>query len=549
MLRTLMLLLAGLLSGAFLTLTLIRKPLTAAMVAQAEQIIGLEFTPAERDSMLPLLEQNRAAFDSLRKQSFPNSLLPALVFDPLPPGVSLPAGEDRFSPLPPPPAVLPADREALAFYSVRQLSELIRSRQITSVELTRFFLDRIKRYDPVLHCAITLMEAPALEQAARMDRELQSGLYRGPLHGIPYGAKDLLFTRQAPTSFGAAPYRGQQAEEDAAVIRKLDAAGAVLVAKLSLGELAMDDVWFGGRTRNPWNPETGSSGSSAGSASAVAAGLVPFAIGSETWGSIVSPATVCGVTGLRPSFGMVSRQGAMALSWSMDKLGPMARTAEDCAFVFEAIRGRDPHDPSTVQVPFRYHPAGLPRKLRIGYLRDDFGKTYRGKAQDEAALAQLRAMGHELVPVAFSEFPDISFLLMAEAAAAFDELTRSNRDDLLAQQGRYNWPNFYRSARLIPAVEYIQANRHRSRLIAEAHRVLQTVDLIVAPSLEGNSLLLTNLTGHPSVTLPNGFDPKDRLPTSITFIGRLYEDGPLLALAQQYQQATRFHLEHPVLPR
>ncbi|MDX1906236.1 MAG: amidase [Bacteroidia bacterium] len=548
MLRTVLLLITGLLTGAFLTLAVTHHPITSSMIAQTGDLIGLTFSPAERDSMIPMLERNRSNFEALRSHAFPNDLLPVTVFDPLPPGQALPVGKDRFIPAEATPTILPANQDELAFYTVRQLGTLIRTRQITSVALTRFFLDRLKRYDPALHCVVTLTEATALAQAARLDSELVAGHYRGPLHGIPYGAKDLLAVRGYPTTFGATPYRHQQFEEDATIIRKLDTAGAVLLAKLSLGELAMDDVWYGGRTRNPWNPETGSSGSSAGSAAAVAAGLLPFAIGSETWGSIVSPATVCGVTGLRPSFGVVSRRGAMALSWTMDKLGPMARTVEDCAFVHQVIHGRDLMDPATVAVPFQYDLTARPRRLRIGYLAEDFEQHYRGKQQDQATLDQLRALGHELVPISFPGFPDISFLLMAEAAAAFDELTRSNQDDLLAQQGRYNWPNFYRSARFIPAVEYIQANRLRTSLISQAHQIMQSVDIVVAPSLEGSSLLLTNLTGHPSVTLPNGFDPGDHLPTSITFIGQLYEDGPLLMAAQQYQQATTFHLEHPRLP-
>ncbi|TAE52532.1 MAG: amidase, partial [Bacteroidetes bacterium] len=498
--RSLFLILSGALCGAFVTFTLTQRPITSAMIAEAEALIGLSFTPAERDSMREGLEDARESFDSLRAESIPNSLPPAFVFNPLPQGFQVPTGPDVVR-IGKKKVMLPANREELAFYSARDLGELVRSRQITSVELTRFFIARLRRYDPQLHCVVNYMEESALARAAEMDKETAAGKSRGPLHGVPYGAKDLLATRLAATTFGATPYKDQQFAYDATVLRKLEEAGAILVAKLSLGELAMDDTWFGGRTRNPWNPETGSSGSSAGSASAVSAGLLPFAIGSETWGSIVSPATICGVTGLRPTFGQVSRYGAMALSWTMDKLGPMARSAEDCALVYHVIHGADPLDASSRQTPFRYDNTQPFKKLRIGYLKEDFSGNYAGRAADEKVLELLRSQGHELVPMSLPDCPDISFLLTAEAAAAFEELTLSNRDDLLVQQGKYNWPNFYRTARFVPAVEYIQANRLRSRLIEQTHAALKGFDLIVAPSLEGSSLLLTNLTGHPSITV------------------------------------------------
>ncbi|RMH75023.1 MAG: amidase, partial [Calditrichaeota bacterium] len=441
---------------------------------------------------------------------------------------------------------LPQNREDLAFYSVAELAALIKSRKISSLELTRFFLERLKKYGPRLECVITLTEELALEQARRADAEIAAGKYRGPLHGIPYGAKDLLAVRGYPTTWGAMPYKDQVIDEDATVIQRLEEAGAVLVAKLTLGALAWGDVWFGGKTRNPWNLEQGSSGSSAGSAAATAAGLVPFAIGTETWGSIVSPSTRCGVTGLRPTFGRVSRTGAMALSWSMDKIGPICRTVEDCAIVFNAIYGPDGIDQSVVDLPFNYSPDIDITRLRIGYLKSAFEADHETKPFDDAALEVLRSMGVELIPIELPELPtwNLSFILTAEAAAAFDELTRSNRDDLMVRQIKNAWPNVFRHSRFIPAVEYINANRIRYLLIQEMDKVMRQVDVYVAPSF-GENLLLTNLTGHPCVVVPNGFK-EDGTPVSISFIGKLYGEAEVLAVAKRYQEATGFHRKHPV---
>jgi len=367
------------------------------------------------------------------------------------------------------------------------------------------------------------------------------------LHGIPYGAKDLLAVAGYPTTWGARPYKDQVINETATVIRKLENAGAVLVAKLSLGALAWGDVWFKDTTRNPWDLSQGSSGSSAGSAAATSAGLVPFAIGSETLGSIVSPSTRCGTTGLRPTYGTVSRYGAMALSWSMDKLGPIARTVEDCAIVFNAIRGADEKDPMSIDAAFNYTPNIDLRTVRIGYLVDEFKRDTVRKKFNDAALARLRNMGVELIPITLPDLPiyPMSFILTAEAGAAFDELTRSNRDDLLVRQGRNAWPNVFRASRFIPAVEYIQANRLRYLWLQEMKKIFEKVDVYVAPPF-GPNLLLTNLTGHPAVVLPNGFDEKGH-PVSITFIGNLFDEGRLLAVAKAYQDATDFHKKHPPL--
>ncbi|MCK5330019.1 MAG: amidase, partial [Candidatus Marinimicrobia bacterium] len=393
---------------------------------------------------------------------------------------------------------------------------------------------------------VTLTEKLALEQARKMDAELAEGKYRGYLHGIPYGAKDLLAVQGYPTTWGAVPYRYQIIDSDATVIKKLEEAGAVLVTKLTLGALAWGDVWFGGKTRNPWSLEQGSSGSSAGPAAATAAGLVAFSIGSETWGSIVSPSTRCGVTGLRPTYGRVSRTGAMALSWSMDKLGPMCRNVTDCALVFETIYGPDGIDQTIIDLPFAYDPDIDLSKLRIGYLAQDFDEDYPTRENDQKTLQRLRELGVELIPITLPDYPieELAIILSAEAAAAFDELTRSGQDDQLVRQIKNAWPNEFRVSRFIPAVEYIQANRVRYLLIQEMQKMMESVDIYIAPSLIGNNLLLTNLTGHPCVVVPNGFT-NEGSPTSISFIGRLFDENLVLAVAGKYQAATDWHLKHP----
>jgi Asp-tRNA(Asn)/Glu-tRNA(Gln) amidotransferase A subunit family amidase len=523
-----------------------KSPITPDVVKSAEEIVGLDFTPAERDSMIDDLVENLKSYEKIRELSIANSIPPALCFDPRPAGWRDPVKRSRFELSRPGRTALPERRDDLAFYSVRDLGELLRRRKITSTELTKFYLARLKQYGPKLECVVTLTEDLALRQAKRADEEIAAGHYRGPLHGIPYGAKDLFAVKGYKTTWGAEPYKDQVIDEDAAVIRRLDDAGAVLVAKLTLGALAWGDVWFGGMTRSPWNLEEGSSGSSAGSAAATAAGLVPFAIGTETWGSIVSPSTRCGTTGLRPTYGRVSRAGAMALSWSMDKIGPICRTVEDCAIVFNAIYGPDGVDPSVLDLPFEYRPSADLRKLHIGYTKALFDKEDKTKEQDAATLAVLEKLGAKLIPIELPELPvgSLAFILTAEAAAAFDELTRSNRDDLLVRQVKDAWPNVFRSSRLIPAVEYIQANRARYMVIQEMGKIMSGIDVYVAPSFGGDNLLLTNLTGHPCVVLPNGFDPEGH-PVSITFVGRLYDEGTLLAVAKAYQDATGFQDRHP----
>lgn len=517
-------------------------------VVAAEQIIGIGFEAKEREMMLEALDEHRKNYEALRHFQLLNSIPPALVFDPVPTGMKF---ETRKLPIRWSRTVrlkTPLSDEDLAFATVGELGALLRARQVTSERLTKLALDRLAKYGPPLQCVVTLMGETALAEARKADVDLRGGRDRGPLHGIPYGAKDLLSTKDVPTTWGAAPFTNRVFEADATVIRKLQAAGAILVAKLTLGELAMGDTWFGGKTRNPWNPKEGSSGSSAGSAAAVAAGLVPFAIGSETVGSIVSPATVCGVTGLRPTFGRVSRNGAMALAWSSDKIGPMARSAEDCAMVFNAIHGTDGVDPTVRDLPFNFDAGRQLKDIRIGYLEKDFENARLNKTNNAATIQLLQVLGATLVPVELPDFPvgDMMFIIDVEAAAAFDALTRSGADRLLAQQGPGNWPNIFRAARMIPAVEYLQANRVRHQLIEAMAKLMEQVDVFVAPAWDGESLRLTNLTGHPAVVVPNG-DKKGGAPASITFIGKLYGEADALAVARAYQAATPFHLQRPDL--
>lgn len=537
-----------------------KNPITAKMIAAAEQMFGLRFSEPKREMMRNSVNDHRKNFEALRKIPLPNSVPPAIILNPLPVGFKPPTERRPLQLTLPGKVTRPARLEDAAFFTIEELAELIRTRQVTSVELTQMYLDRLKKYGPKLECVITLTEDLALQEARQADAEIAAGHYRGLLHGIPYGAKDLLAVKGYPTTWGSVPYKDQRIDADAAVIRKLRDAGAVLVAKLTMGELAWGDVWFGGTTRNPWNYEQGSSGSSAGSASATSAGLVPFAIGTETWGSIISPSTRCGVTGLRPTYGRVSRSGAMALSWSMDKIGPICRAAEDCAIVFNAILGPDGQDQTVFDYPFNYSPDVSLPQLRIGYLKKDFDGEIEddkrktedeldtSRANDQAALAKLKDLGATLVAVELPALPvnDISFILDSEAAAAFDELTRSGKDDLMKRQIENAWPNTFRAARMIPAVEYIQANRARYQLIQDMDSIMRKLDVLVAPSVEGDTQLVTNLTGHPCVAVPNGFTAAGA-PTSITFCGNLFDEGTVLAVARGYQEATDFHRKHPQL--
>ena len=527
----------------------LNEALSRTDIQTAAEVLGLDFLDdGEIDLMLPDLEQQLQDLEAVAQMDIPNDVSPTLVFNPVLRPEQLPASSIVSAPATPPPSVtVPGGKVELQWATVEQLSSLIYNRDVTSRQLTEFFLRRLKEHDPTLHCVITLTEERALAQADAMDAELAAGKYRGPLHGIPYGAKDLLAAKGYPTTWGAAPYKDQNIDVDAAVIEQLDEAGAVLVAKLTLGALAWGDVWYGEMTRNPWNPETGSSGSSAGSASAVSAGLVPFAIGTETLGSIVSPSTVCGTTGLRPTYGRVSRHGAMALSWTMDKIGPITRSATDAGLVLAAIAHYDPRDAHCIEAGFQYAwPTAPARGTRIGYLKSVMDGEYPFKSQDSTVLVRLRELGYELVPIELPAAPPIRYILSVEAAAAFEDLTRSGRDDELTRQVRNAWPNVFRSAHFVPAVAYVQGNRLRRKLMEDLDRVLEEadIDVYVNPSWHSSSLFITNLTGHPCISVPNGFNAEGT-PTSVTFTGRLFGEQAIVNAAAAFQGATDWDERHP----
>lgn len=517
-------------------------------IQAAEKVMGLEFTEKERAMAAPGIERRLRAYEALRKENFPNDLAPAFIFNPLPPGFSLEPDKGHSKWIPPKGVKRPSRDEDLAFLTVVELSVLIRTRQISSEELTRFYLERLKKYGPKLRCVVTLTEERALVEARRADAELRAGKWRGPLHGIPYGAKDLFDSKGIQTSWGVSLYTNRIPGADATVIRKLAEAGAVLCAKTSMGELAMGETWYGGMTRNPWDPEKGSSGSSAGSGAAVAAGLVPFALGTETMGSIISPCTICGVSGLRPTYGRVSRAGAMTLAWTHDKVGPIAHTAFDCALVLDAIRGADERDPSTRAAGFNFTQMKPLKTLRVGYVTNDFAKVEGNQTNDLKTLETLRGLGIELREVQWPKLPTSALWLTlnVEWAAAFDEMTRSNLDDTLVQQEEGSWPNQFRNSRFIPAVEYIQATRLRTRLVEEMAKLFADVDVIVAPSFRGNQLFYSNVAGYPSVVVPNGEKIGSNL-ASICFVGKLFGEADAVRLAEAYQAATDFHKQRPPL--
>jgi len=530
--------------------------ITTEHVAAAETIAGLSLTDDERALLVENLNENLEQYSAMREEKIPNARAPALTFDPRRGGAeipSVPSAEDGAD-VPLPPVDRPARDEDLAYASIPELAHLLRSRQVTSVELTELFLSRLRRHDDALHAVITYTEDRALEAARQADQELDAGEWRGPLHGVPYGAKDLLAVEGYETTWGAEPYKDQRIDETATVVERLDEAGAVLVAKLSLGALAWGDVWYDATTKNPWNLDQGSSGSSAGPAAAVSAGGVPFAIGSETLGSIVSPSTRCGVTGHRPTFGTVGRGGAMALSWTMDKLGPIARSAVDAALVYDAMRGADAGDPASVDAPFPFEADRPVESLRVGYLKEAFENDYDNRAADQETLEVLRGLGVDLQPVAWEVDVPVGALLNTldvEAAAAFDELTRSDGLDELVRQGENTWPNVFRTARFVPAVEHTQMSRLRVDLMEQAHATMQDLDALVSPSFGGNTLGITNLTGHPCVCLPNALRPVEegpdarREPGSISVIAPLYRDHNALLGAHAVQKETDIHEQRP----
>jgi Asp-tRNA(Asn)/Glu-tRNA(Gln) amidotransferase A subunit family amidase len=510
---------------------------TPEMVQQAEWIAGLKLSDADRKALANALTGTLRAFDALRAVKLPNHVPPVLSFNPAPwLTPSAPGQHGTVEPTVHAAPKKPDAAEDLAFLPLTSLAALVRDRQVSSTELTRLYLDRLKKYDPLLHCVVTFTEDLALRQAEQADREIAAGQYRGPLHGIPWGAKDLIAYSGYKTTWGAAPFKEQTLDTKATVARRLEEAGAVLVAKLTLGALAAGDRWFGGLTRNPWDPKRGSSGSSAGSASATVAGLVGFALGSETVGSIVSPCRVCGASGLRPTFGRVSRHGCMTLSWTLDKIGPIARSIEDCALVLGAIHGFDGLDASAVDRPFTWPCPRDLRTLKVGYFEGN-------GAAAERDLSVLRDLGVKLVPLKMpTKYPVQHLLLVlnAEAASAFDDVARAG-----VAEGLNDWLLSFRKGQFVPAVEYLRAQRVRTLLMQEMEEMMEKVDLYVG----GNDVVLTNLTGHPTAVLPNGFrkGSGSEVPESITFTGRLFGETELLTLAHAYQQATGHHLRHPAL--
>ena len=517
-------------------------------VTAATHLFDLSFTNAEKDSMVDGLKDNVVLYQKIHSLPISNSLSYPFGFNPTPVGFVIPTRQEKINWMIPTNVNLPKNKTELAFYSVMQLASLIKNKKITSVELTMFFINRLKKWGDTLECVITLTEQLALQQARQADEEIAKGRYRGALHGIPYGLKDLFAVKGYKTTWGSVPYKDQVIDEDAFVYTQLKNAGAVLCAKLTLGELAYNDLWFGGKTRNPWDINQGSSGSSAGSASATVAGLLPFAIGTETLGSIVSPSHTCGATGLRPTFGSVSRSGAMVLCWSLDKAGPICRSAEDAAVVFYYLKGTDGKDASAVNRAFNYTGKTDFKKLRIAYAANYF-KSIPKNGMQWQVIEAYRKLGATVKAV---DFPDslmypvnlVDPILSAESAAAFDELTRSNQDDLIRRQDKSFWPNGFRISRLIPAVEYINANRHRSSLIEAMNGFIKNYDVLIVPTFAGNQLSITNLTGHPVVVFPIGFNERG-LPNSITLVGNLYNEATILGAAKAYQDATDFNKRHP----
>lgn len=525
-----------------------KQGFTKRDVKKSERLIGLHFAKQYRDTLYPYLKRNRSGFDSLRKYPVGNDVFPAVRFDPTPFGFEMPeqhAGNDWVIP---DNVEIPEPYDLLAFYTIPQLASLIKNQKITSTELTQFFLERLKKYQPMLQCSISITDSLALAQAKRADEEIKSGIYRGILHGIPYGTKDLMAVPGYPTTWGAAPYKDQEIDETATVIKNLEEAGAVLVAKLVSGALARGDVWFGGKTKNPWDTTQGASGSSAGSGSATSAGLVPFALGTETLGSITSPSTRNGVTGLRPTYGRVSRHGVMSLSWSMDKVGPLGRNAEDCAIVFQAIQGKDKNDLTTVDVPFGVDWKKDIKSLRVAYLQKDIEKDTTESGNNlRNALKSLKEMGIEPTAVEMPEaipYRGFDIILRAEAGAFFDELVRSGEVDIMVEQDQRSRANSLRQSRFIPAVEYLQANRQRQVLIQKMHDLMKEYDVLISPSFGNDQLLATNLTGHPVIAIPTGLDKKNH-PTSMTFVGNLYDEASILLLAKAFQEKTAFDEMHP----
>jgi Asp-tRNA(Asn)/Glu-tRNA(Gln) amidotransferase A subunit family amidase len=513
-------------------------------VNASAKLADLTFSEKELEMMLPDLKENIMDFRKMHTLSLDNSVGMSIAQRLAIPTEKQEKIKWKYNKK----ISMPINKNEIAFYSIQQLGSLLRNKSMTSVELTTFFIERIKKYADTLQCVVSLTESIALEQASKADEELKKGIDRGPLHGIPYGLKDLFAVKNTNTTWGAQPYKDQKIDQDAYVYTRLKEAGGVLIAKFSLGALAMGDYWFAGRTKNPWNTSLGSSGSSAGSASATVAGLVPFAIGTETHGSIISPSHTCGATGLRPTFGSTSRSGAMTLSWSLDKVGPICRSAEDAATVFSFIHGTDGKDESAVNRSFNLSNKSGIKNLRIGYAKNHFERL-DSNSQEWGVIKAFREQGIEVQPMYLPDtdvykFDIIGLVIGAEAAAAFDEFTRVGLDDQMTRQTRNDWPNYFRVSRMIPAVEYVNANRHRSVLMQKMNQAMQEYDVIITPSFGNRQLAITNLTGHPALCMPIGFT-KQGTPNSITLLANLFREEELVTVGSFFQKITDHDEKHP----
>ncbi len=556
---------------AFNTSPAVGPEVTPSTFAEAEKLVQVQMTPAHREmasgswrtSMAGLVERRTGP----KKIELEETLAPATVWNPVLPGMSVGPMGDRFVRSHDDPGPPPTSEDDVAWAPVTHLSRWIQRRQISSERLTSIYIDRLKRFDPKLHCVITLTEDHALEQARRADREIAAGRYRGPLHGIPWGGKDLLDTAGIPTTYGAEPFRDRVPKEDSAVVRRLDDAGAVLVAKLSMGALALNDIWFGGQTMNPWLPEEGSSGSSAGPGAATGAGLVGFSIGSETGGSIISPTMRCGITGLRPTYGRVPRSGAMTLCWTLDKLGPMTRSVEDTMLVLQAITGPDAGDVASLPSHLDFDATAGVKGLKVGYFPAWMNEDPATDV-DRAALETMRRLGMVPTEVSIPDWPydSLNLMLFAEAAAAFEEITLNGQVDEMKAQVPDAWPNMFREARFLSAVDFVQADRLRRKIAVEMERLMSQVDLLLVPSLRDEMLVITNNTGHPSLTFRMGFvevsqarsdwapdpkhplptfDPPRRVPHGVTLIGRLFDEGTIARAGLAMERAADVVGERP----
>lgn len=534
-----------------ITATAYTQDISVSEIPPAEKMAGLQFSPAQRDSMVNQLNYNLKIYQYLHGFDLQNSVPLPQWFDPVLPQMTFPTKQDAIKYSIPVKVAMPADTNQLAFYSIAQLSSLLRQHKITSVQLSRFFINRLKKHGDTLHCVISLTEDIAMRQAKLADQAFAKGIIKSPLQGIPYGLKDLFAVKGTKTTFGTPPFKDQVINEDAFVYQQLEKSGAVLIAKLSMGELAMDDIWFGGQTKNPWDLQQGSNGSSAGSASATVAGLVPFSIGTETYGSIVAPSAVCGATGLRPTFGTVARTGGMTLAWTSDRIGPICRSAEDAAMVFASIHGADKYDRASRTMPFNYTGKVDVKNIKVAYAKN-YIDGLPDKSAEKGVLKTLRDAGVNLTPIDFPSNLHTNDLLVtiwaAESAAAFDPLTRSGKDKEMVQQWQSRYPNMFRSARFIPAVEYLNVCRLRYLVMQQAFPLLSQYDIIIVPSMADEPMALTCLTGNPCITLPAGLPISGGAPPSITFIGgKLYSEATITAFGKMFQNLTHYEQKHPAM--